>query len=782
MANFTWNAPRVPDFGQANSLFEASQNQAMGALNAVAKGVTDYQTALTKKNTDAILNSLYSAKTPEEFAVAQQSANDMALKLHGDYDQQAVRGFMDTRPQALMERSTALTAYNNSNLAEADKPAVMALYRDYAKGNTAGMNASLDQMKSPTTVAQGAGIIASERAKALEQSNTDRSANQQATNAANSNTIALSELELRRQQLEIEKEKARAKASTASNNPWYTTDGTRIVPSVSSSKLTGGLATGLANTQQLFKANPALMPKGLSEDQQKLIIANIAVEAGGDPKAISPAGAKGLMQMMPIAQRDVLNRHGVDAYSSNESNVKAGYLQLQRYIKMYDGDMDKVFAANNMGEGRLNKVIKDHPNDWRSYLPEETKGHIAKVASVYSELSNPNAMVPANQVNIPAAKLDPMIREFNSAWNQAKLASNAAMKNPTRALQDKAAMSQWRSGDQVTLSGVVFGGDTILDAIVMPDSNSWSSNENFYQLARKVPAFNKLTDRQQLSVLKDADAANARQSSGFGLDYSSDDMKNVIAQKAAAYLATTNELATHKRDQLWQALTDKAKGLALESGQDPNVITNEFLVRAVGGSKAVKAFADLTSKRNELQNAAVAGAQGKINRIQQDSNPFNSYTPPVDPVVSTATPQVVNTSPTVASPRPVQPMVPVVRPIEQIQQPTTVINPTVPLVGNGVKSREDFLKFVANQRAQEATYAREQAAKQGAEATRIAKLQAQRDADRRMRLAKLDAEAKAQELAARQYAESRRKQTPKPASTTTVLNSSIVDPTKFMFR
>ena len=90
-------------------------------------------------------------------------------------------------------------------------------------------------------------------------------------------------------------------------------------------------------------------------------------ESAGDPNAVSPKGAGGLMQIMPgtAAELGITNEERFDP----EKAIPAGAQYLR---KMYDqfGSWDKALAAYNAGPGR---VASGKP------LPEETKAYVPKV-------------------------------------------------------------------------------------------------------------------------------------------------------------------------------------------------------------------------------------------------------------------------------------------------------------------------------------------------------------------------------------------------------------------
>jgi soluble lytic murein transglycosylase-like protein len=102
-----------------------------------------------------------------------------------------------------------------------------------------------------------------------------------------------------------------------------------------------------------------------------LIKAVISVESGGNPNALSPAGAQGLMQLMPKTAAEL----GVNNPLDPAENMMAGTRYLRQLLDRYWGNVRLALAAYNWGMGNLEK----RPDA----MPNETKNYIIKVENLY---------------------------------------------------------------------------------------------------------------------------------------------------------------------------------------------------------------------------------------------------------------------------------------------------------------------------------------------------------------------------------------------------------------
>jgi len=83
--------------------------------------------------------------------------------------------------------------------------------------------------------------------------------------------------------------------------------------------------------------------------QRELVRAVIEVESAWNPRAVSPAGAAGLMQLMP----DTAAAFGVRNRFDISENIRGGVAYLARLREHCGGDWRLVLASYNAGEDRV---------------------------------------------------------------------------------------------------------------------------------------------------------------------------------------------------------------------------------------------------------------------------------------------------------------------------------------------------------------------------------------------------------------------------------------------
>ena len=99
----------------------------------------------------------------------------------------------------------------------------------------------------------------------------------------------------------------------------------------------------------------------------------IGAESGFNPRARSPKGAQGLMQLMPQTAEQ-LGVH--DAYNA-EANINGGSEYLRQLLERYHGDAQKALAAYNAGPHRVQQYGGVPPY-------RETHAYVARIINDYN--------------------------------------------------------------------------------------------------------------------------------------------------------------------------------------------------------------------------------------------------------------------------------------------------------------------------------------------------------------------------------------------------------------
>ena len=116
-----------------------------------------------------------------------------------------------------------------------------------------------------------------------------------------------------------------------------------------------------------------------------LIYSIMHQESSFKSRAISPKGARGLMQLMP----GTAARFGVANIFDPKQNIEGGARYVRFLLDRFDGDLSLTLAGYNAGEGAVEKY------GFRIPPYAETQEYVRRISRRYSLLRDPNAALYA---------------------------------------------------------------------------------------------------------------------------------------------------------------------------------------------------------------------------------------------------------------------------------------------------------------------------------------------------------------------------------------------------
>jgi len=129
-----------------------------------------------------------------------------------------------------------------------------------------------------------------------------------------------------------------------------------------------------------------------------LIRAVIRVESKGEPDAVSPRGARGLMQVTDETHEEVRRRLGMadGDLLDPDYNIRVGSAYLRIMLDRFGGDVYLALAAYNMGPTKLGRLLREYPDLTgrqvvEGFGPKETRDYCRKV---YRHLDAPLGKLP----------------------------------------------------------------------------------------------------------------------------------------------------------------------------------------------------------------------------------------------------------------------------------------------------------------------------------------------------------------------------------------------------
>ncbi len=132
-----------------------------------------------------------------------------------------------------------------------------------------------------------------------------------------------------------------------------------------------------------------------------LLASVIRAESGGNPHAVSHAGAEGLMQLMPATAQQL----GVEDRFHPEQNINGGTAYLDSLLTRYHENLELALAAYNAGPAAVDKYHGIPPY-------RETRAYVARVIREF------NRRVTARRAATSSNIVKPNIATLNTAQTQ----------------------------------------------------------------------------------------------------------------------------------------------------------------------------------------------------------------------------------------------------------------------------------------------------------------------------------------------------------------------------
>ncbi len=213
----------------------------------------------------------------------------------------------------------------------------------------------------------------------------------------------------------VNEENAASSAQTASQ----TTSAANVAKTTGTTGTVKSDGTLTTTLDDIFKR--ASEKYGVSYD---FLVAVAKAESDFNPKCVSSAGAKGIMQIMPYEAKEL----GVDDVYDAEQNIMASAKLLAAHLKKFNGDTTLAAAAYNAGSGRVKQYGGVPPFT-------ETQNYVKKIAKYMEE----GVKVPDKTVTVTPNKLSGDVTKSQSTAASESKQTEAQTTQTTSVVQEAAA-------------------------------------------------------------------------------------------------------------------------------------------------------------------------------------------------------------------------------------------------------------------------------------------------------------------------------------------------------
>lgn len=119
----------------------------------------------------------------------------------------------------------------------------------------------------------------------------------------------------------------------------------------------------------------AALAEGIDPD---LALRLVKVESGFRERAVSPAGARGLTQLMPATAADLQPGITEESLFDRTTNLRLGLRYLRWLLDRYDGDLSEALHAYNRGPGTVARIRAAGGDPANGYAERVLRGTAAR--------------------------------------------------------------------------------------------------------------------------------------------------------------------------------------------------------------------------------------------------------------------------------------------------------------------------------------------------------------------------------------------------------------------
>ena len=183
---------------------------------------------------------------------------------------------------------------------------------------------------------------------------------------------------------------AKRQNARAANNPPAVVASQLVLPTIWTGGPSSNTGALRGYTTGSSDVDGYLVQSGTKNGVDPLLLYSVMhQESSFKSHAVSPKGARGLMQLMP----GTAMRYSVTNIFDPRQNIEGGARYLRFLLDRFEGNVNLALAGYNAGEGAVEKY------GWQIPPYAETQEYVRRISRRYSLLQDPNAALYAKPVS-----------------------------------------------------------------------------------------------------------------------------------------------------------------------------------------------------------------------------------------------------------------------------------------------------------------------------------------------------------------------------------------------